>query len=186
MNFTKELEDWRERSLRLFNEVYAPHFKGNTHKTCLLKASAVMLSANRHQGFSPHFQAGSASWRFKPEEKEGMTHLQYLYEPEKKDLYQRMDMMPEVHCWVYDETLDSILDLSLMDQERQLKGMFPNEVWEEEYRLPSFLARGRDGANTCMSYEAHGDAMAIVMDILKRFHYEFDLNSKEIIREYSA
>ncbi len=82
------------------NDMFPERIGASGH--CLVK-SWLASSFLQKMGVDAQLQAGSACFRFVPEEEddgERVTHFSYIYEEEKRGFYESEGVFPECHCWV--------------------------------------------------------------------------------------
>jgi hypothetical protein len=161
--------EWQTRAADLFDKVYRPLVEF-PEAACLLKASAVLLSAP--EGSRPILCAGSTHWVRGSGSENGVDYLDYWsykFIAEEAMRHVFFGNFPEMHCWVYDLATDTVLDLSGPDQPKQALRL-RNVDWGADFlSIPEFIG---DKEN----YEPEFEATKIAITIGQRFHEEFGIN----------
>lgn len=89
----------------------------NTGRCCLPFMVNGIIAIMEMTGLTPIPQAGSASFRFIPEEVQpltGHTHFEYQWDPEHplSKAAIRDGKLPEIHCWIAIRETQEIVDFS--------------------------------------------------------------------------
>lgn len=185
MQTHEHFKAWKERADRLFTEVYAPVLgPESSHRACMMKAISVYFTADREVS-EPVFQAGTASWRLRPDEFDGFTHFSYQFEITAARRLLAVDILPEMHCWVFDRSTGWVIDLAAVDQPKQAKEMLRVEWGSEYLPIPDFnILHESDTTQDRVVYHADVDAVRIAFELLTSLHRSIGVSPEYLRKTY--